>query len=61
MEQVWQKIKGDNLTNTTFKNYDDIVDRCAKAWNSFCDNDGNIAQLCRYQNIFIRPMFNLRN
>ena len=46
MEQVWQKIKGDNLTNTTFKNYDDIVDRCAKAWNSFCDNDGNIAQLC---------------
>jgi len=46
MEQVWQKIKGDSLTNTTFKNYDDIVERCAKAWNSFCDEDGNIKSLC---------------
>lgn len=46
MEQVWQKIKSDSLTNTTFKNYDDIVEKCAKAWNSFCDVDGNIKQLC---------------
>ena len=46
MEQVWQKIKGDSLTNTTFKNYDDIVERCASAWNSFCDKDGNINNLC---------------
>ena len=46
MEQVWQKIKGDSLTNTTFKNYDDIVEKCAKAWNSFCDEDGNIKKLC---------------
>lgn len=46
MEQVWQKIKADSLTNTTFKSYDDIVEKCAKAWNSFCDKDGNIKQLC---------------
>jgi transposase len=46
MEQVWQKIKADSLTNTTFKSYDDIVEKCAKAWNSFCDEDGNIKQLC---------------
>jgi transposase len=46
MEQVWQKIKSDSLTNTTFKSYDDIVEKCAKAWNSFCDEDGNIKQLC---------------
>lgn len=46
MEQVWEKIKGDRLTNTTFKDYDDIVERCASAWNSFCDEDGNIKQLC---------------
>jgi transposase len=46
MEQVWQKIKGDSLTNTTFKSYEDIVERCAEAWNSFCDEDGNIKQLC---------------
>ncbi len=46
MEQVWQKIKADSLTNTTFKSYDDIVDRCDLAWNSFCDEEGNIKQLC---------------
>ena len=46
MEQVWQKIKSDHLTNTNFKTYDDIVKRCAHAWNSFCDVDGNIKQLC---------------
>jgi transposase len=46
MEQVWQKIKADSLTNTTFKSYDDIVEKCCKAWNSFCDEDGNIKQLC---------------
>jgi transposase len=46
MEQVWQKIKADSLTNTTFKSYDDIVEKCAKAWNSFCDEDGNIKKLC---------------
>jgi transposase len=46
MEQVWQKIKAEHLTNTTFKNYEDIVERCSNAWNSFCDEDGNIKQLC---------------
>lgn len=46
MEQVWQKIKADSLTNTTFKSYDDIVEKCCKAWNSFCDEDGNIKRLC---------------
>lgn len=46
MEQVWQKLKRDHLSNTTFKNYDDIVDRCSKAWNSFCNEEGNIERLC---------------
>ena len=46
MEQVWQKLKGDHLSNTVFKDYDDIVARCSKAWNSFCDEDGNIERLC---------------
>ena len=46
MEQIWQKIKSDSLTNTTFKNYDNIIEKCAKAWNSFYDKDGNIKELC---------------
>lgn len=46
MEQVWQKLKGSYLSNRTFKNYDEIVEACSSAWNSFCDIDGNIKQLC---------------
>ena len=46
MEQVWQKIKADKLTNRVFKNYEDIVDSCSEAWNSFCDETGNIKNLC---------------
>lgn len=46
MEQVWQKIKHADLTNKAFKSYEEIVDCCAKAWNSFCDEDGNIKKLC---------------
>lgn len=46
MEQVWQNLKQDNLTNKAFKDYDDIVNCCCHAWNSFCNEDGNIQQLC---------------
>lgn len=46
MEQVWQKLKRAELSNRTFKDYDEIVDACCKAWNTFCDQDGNIKKLC---------------
>jgi len=46
MEQVWQKLKHSKLSNKTFKDYNEILDCCANAWNSFCDEDGNIKSLC---------------
>jgi len=46
MEQVWQKLKHSKLSNKTFKDYDEILDCCANAWNSFCDEEGNIKSLC---------------
>lgn len=46
MEQVWQKLRKIKLSNTTFKDYDDIVKSCCEAWNCFCDEDGNIENLC---------------
>jgi transposase len=46
MEQVWQKIKHSQLSNRVFKNYNEIVKACVQAWNSFCDEDGNIRSLC---------------
>lgn len=46
MEQVWQKLKHGSLSNRVFKNYEEIVESCALAWNSFCDEEGNIKSLC---------------
>ena len=46
MEQVWQQLRKIKLSNTNFKGYDDIVDSCCEAWNCFCDENGNIQNLC---------------
>ena len=46
MEQVWQKLKHENLSNRVFKNYEEIIKCCAIAWNSFVDEEGNIKSLC---------------
>lgn len=46
MEQVWQQLRKIKLSNTNFKDYDDILDSCCEAWNCFCDEDGNIQDLC---------------
>ncbi len=46
MEQVWKQLRKIKLSNTHFKSYDDILDSCCEAWNCFCDEDGNIQNLC---------------
>ena len=46
MEQVWQQLRKIELSNTCFKNYEDIVNSCCNAWNTFCDEEGNIRNLC---------------
>jgi transposase len=46
MEQVWQQLRKIKLSNTNFKDYDEIVKSCCEAWNCFCDEDGNIENLC---------------
>ena len=45
MEQVWQQLRKLRLSNTAFKNYEEIVDACCEAWNCFCDEDGNIENI----------------
>ena len=45
MEQVWQQLKKIRLSNTCFKNYEEIVDACCEAWNCFCDEEGNIENI----------------
>ena len=46
IEQLWQQLRKIRLSNTAFEDYDSIVDACCDAWNCFCDEDGNIQNLC---------------
>ncbi|VVM18570.1 hypothetical protein BSPWISOXPB_1473 [uncultured Gammaproteobacteria bacterium] len=42
MEQLWQQIKQRFLSNTTFQNYDDIIERSCQAWNEILSEIGFI-------------------
>ena len=46
VEQIWQTLKRRSFSNRVFKDYDEIVDACSKAWNSFVDEEGIIQSLC---------------
>ncbi len=46
VEQLWQQIKQRFLSNTTFQNYDDIIERSCQAWNEILSENGFIKNLC---------------
>lgn len=46
MEQVWQFLKQKYLANKTFQDYEDIVDCCSNAWNSFLNLTNKVNTLC---------------
>lgn len=37
VEQVWNWLRQHHWSNRIFKNYDDILQACCKAWNEFVD------------------------
>jgi hypothetical protein len=41
VEQLWQQIKQRFLSNTTFQNYDDVIERSCQAWNEILSEDGS--------------------
>ena len=45
-EQVWQVLRDRYLANRCFSSYDDIVNCCCEAWNSFTLEEGNVKNLC---------------
>lgn len=46
IEQVWQWLRQNELANRCFKGYEDIVNSCSDAWNSFIDNSERVIKLC---------------
>lgn len=46
IEQVWQWLRQNKLANRCFTGYEDIVEQCSNAWNSFVRNTSQVKSLC---------------
>ena len=47
MEQVWQWMKSNYLSNRYFKDYEDIVDKASLAWNEFAKDPKLVQSICK--------------
>ena len=47
IEQVWQWLRQHSLANRCFDGYDDIVEQCSNAWNSFIEDSERVKKLCK--------------
>jgi transposase len=45
-EQVWEQLRQSHLANRCYSGYEDIVEACCRAWNSFVDTAGAVRKLC---------------
>ncbi len=45
VENIWQFMRDNWLSNRAFKSYDDIVDHCCFAWNSLIDQPWKIMSI----------------
>ncbi|EJL25344.1 hypothetical protein PMI02_03240 [Novosphingobium sp. AP12] len=45
MENVWEYLRGNKLSNTVYETYEDVVDACCEAWNFFANDLERIASI----------------
>src|SRR5262245_19328701 len=45
VENVWQFLRDNWLSNRVFKSYDDLVDRCCVAWNKLVNQPWRIMSI----------------
>lgn len=45
MENIWQFMRNNWLSNRVFRNHDDIVDHCCRAWNSLISQPWHIMSI----------------
>ncbi len=45
VENIWQFMRDNWLSNRVFKSYNDIVDHCCYAWNLLCDQPWKIMSI----------------
>ncbi|UAL41447.1 IS630 family transposase [Shewanella inventionis] len=46
IEQVWQWLRQHCLANRSFKDFNDIVEECCRAWNTFIECKDRVKRLC---------------
>lgn len=45
VENIWQFMRDNWISNRVFQSYDDIVDHCCKAWNKLVDQPWKIMSI----------------
>jgi len=45
VENIWQFLRQNHLSNHVFKNYNDILDACCAAWNALVEEPKRIASI----------------
>jgi transposase len=45
MENVWAYLRANKLAITAFDTYDEILDKCAQAWNFFANDPERISSI----------------
>ena len=53
MEQVWEWMKNNYLSNICFDSYNDILEKLTIAWNHFSSNAELVKSICSRKWIFI--------
>ncbi len=49
VENVWQYLRGNKLSNTIYKNYDDILETACRAWMFFATDKERVASITTRQ------------
>jgi hypothetical protein len=44
-DQLWRYLRANKLAITVFDSYEDILDKCADAWNFFANDPGRITSI----------------
>lgn len=45
IENVWEYLRGNKLSNTVYETYEQIVDACCEAWNFFANDPERVASI----------------
>jgi hypothetical protein len=49
VENVWQYLRGNKLSNTIYDNYDDILEKTCQAWMFFANDKERVASITTRQ------------